>query len=803
MSTEICINYSNALREESHLHDSMNCSYSDIEKYSGQEEFKEALIGNVNKEFLFCKHRIHPAQEDIEGILGSERSIKAEATLDHCARANVPGALVYGAFVNHCGGQSTLPYHKKALYFASKAFLQGNYDAAGYLLDELKIIAHPLVGAYRLEFEINTNAEDLYYSFCRKASGKGFTRIELNEERSKMFEELIKPFISPGHELGGLSDGFPERIRCLAEDFSLGCISRLKRDQSPGEKDTDDLIHFVKCMEALCKVREYLKRHHNFTLTGWLNMLLKEVCAPSDDPSFSRTLFDKSMEILITRLFLENYKECTFVRNHEELKDLAEKTILEFEESEDSLSVDLYGKSPYVLRLIALYDLYIRNSETYNALIHKLNKCRDPLFYAAVKDLDIERLLAASLGDLRKHYNGTPVCTTDKGYFSYNREALSSYLSDRYSKLASVLRMLCDSVTIDPKDPILGNSFNTDCIRFIRCYMALDPVLAYNDCEFASKLSVFIQHTVDWHRLPPKMLADVEKPVPYYGYTSTSAIRLYFLRHLDGDYWSAASPYNEADHQLTLLRLQIAEQDLHSIVMTFSLFKDNPSENYDYLLKEFLHSICCHGFTQDFAICSLKLISAVAILIKILLNRAEEQEQKGKAGIAAECLSELMQREFVQKYLSHILWRDSGETPDNGLRERLNAYRTARENKFPKSSSENMIIGDSRDCGLYTLNLLNLRYREIKKIVSQNKKVNKETLSQKLSSYHKLLYTYNLCHPLANNGGIFSDFEQGNLSYIVNSFYPENIVIKSDAEDPENDTIEVPYPEQVEAESDE
>ena len=104
MSTEICINYSNALREESHLHDSMNCSYSDIEKYSGQEEFKEALSGNVNKEFLFCKHRIHPAQEDIEGILGSERSIKAEATLDHCARANVPGALVYGAFVNHCGG---------------------------------------------------------------------------------------------------------------------------------------------------------------------------------------------------------------------------------------------------------------------------------------------------------------------------------------------------------------------------------------------------------------------------------------------------------------------------------------------------------------------------------------------------------------------------------------------------------------------------------------------------------------------------------------------------------------------------
>ena len=101
------------------------------------------------------------------------------------------------------------------------------------------------------------------------------------------------------------------------------------------------------------------------------------------------------------------------------------------------------------------------------------------------------------------------------------------------------------------------------------------------------------------------------------------------------------------------------------------------------------------------------------------------------------------------------------------------------------------------------LNLLNLRYREIKKIVSQNKKVNKETLSQKLSSYHKLLYTYNLCHPLANNGGIFSDFEHGNLSYIVNSFYPENIVIKSDAEDPENDTVEVPYPEQVEAESDE
>ena len=130
MSTEICINYSDEISRYNDWFSDDKKSYSNLDVHE-KALLKEALSGNVKKEYDFAMSGISYCSGKLKNSLGDAEYARKEALLDHSAMAQVPDALVYAAFVNYFGGYATVPNRKKAFSYAAKACLQGNYNAVG------------------------------------------------------------------------------------------------------------------------------------------------------------------------------------------------------------------------------------------------------------------------------------------------------------------------------------------------------------------------------------------------------------------------------------------------------------------------------------------------------------------------------------------------------------------------------------------------------------------------------------------------------------------------------------------------
>lgn len=793
MSTEICINYSDEISRYNDWFSDDKKSYSNLDVHE-KALLKEALSGNVKKEYDFAMSGISYCSGKLKNSLGDAEYARKEALLDHSAMAQVPDALVYAAFVNYFGGYATVPNRKKAFSYAAKACLQGNYNAVGLFQDEMPTVIHPMVAVYKLEFFINPKARSLYGTFYRAFNGKVFDRLELSASQYEVFYRYsmektkddirIKLFLRSNHRL----------IIKMSSDFALGCMYKIMEDETPDEEDTKEFLHFMKCLHLLDEIKRALDRNTGSkNLIGSLNMLLDEVKDPYSNDSYSRIALDRGIEIVITRLFLENFSLLVHEKESDALKALADKIISELESEDGDYP---YKNSPYVLRIIGLYELYFRNSEIYQKLHNALNKCSVPEFYRIARALDLEELIVASLSDSSKKYKGDTIWLSHNGGLSYNKERFVSYLSDSYAELVFCLVRICDCVNMQSQFPVIYKHCHEQCVSLIRCYIARDPVLAYNDCEYSKKLSAFIKYAVDELSLPPQKLADIKRAVPFYGYTPTSAVGLYLLDN-SGKHRDEVSALNKTEQELVILRQQILEQDLNSILTSFTLLKDNPSENYDYLLKEFLHKlICLHLSHHTYETKEKELFSYTLSLLKLLLARAQSQNEHGKGGMAAECLSDLIHNRYLKSHLRLISLRFRGAEDFVELKERIDDFKPLKTYRYPRGKDDaSMIIGDCRDYGPYALNEVNSLFTYIKHMMKVGvvKDSFRSDLKQRLTHYYRLLLAYNLCNPLKENGKILESFVRGVISWLINVIYEDCELEKNKLDDFDYIPVKVPF----------
>ena len=768
-------------------------SYSNLDVHE-KALLKEALSGNVKKEYDFAMSGIFYGSGKLKNSLGDAEYARKEALLDHSAMAQVPYALVQVAFINYFGGYATVPNRKKAFSYAAKACLQGNYNAVGLFQDDMPSVLHPLIAVYKLEFFINPIARSLYSSFYRAFHGRVFDRVELSASQYESFYRYSMEKTKDNISVHLFLRSNLRLIIKTASAFALGCMYKIQKGLTPDEEDTREFLHFMKCLHHLDEIKRALDRNPRPKyIVGTLNMLLKEVKDPYDNNAYSRIAFDRGTEILITRLFLENYSLLVYENDCEALKALADRIIPELESDHE---VNPYQNSPYVLRVVGLYELYIRKNDLHQRLKNALDNCTVPEFYRIACALEPEKLLVASLSDSSKKYNGETVWVSHSDGLSYNRERFASYLSDAYAELVSCLIRICNCVNIQSQFPDIYRHCHEQCVSLIRCYIARDPVLAYNDCEYSKKISAFIKYAVDELSLPPQELADIKRAVPFYGYTHTSAVGLYLLDN-SGKHRDEVSALNKTEQELVILRQQILEQDLNSILTSFTLLKDNPSENYDYLLKEFLHKlICLHLSHHTYETKEKELFSYTLSLLKLLLARAQSQNEHGKGGMAAECLSDLIHNRYLKSHLRLISLRFRGAEDFVELKERLDDFKPLKTYRYPRGKDDaSMIIGDCRDYGPYALNEVNSLFAYIKHMMKVGvvKDSFRSDLKQRLTHYYRLLLAYNLCNPLKENGKILESFVRGGISWLINVIYEDCELEKNKLDDFDYIPVKVPF----------
>ena len=788
MSTEICINYSDEIIK--HLSGSLDTnesSYSSMGTHE-QVDFKQALSGNVNMEYMFAAAWMNYERGQLEYSLGDLKTLKKEALLDHSARAHVPDALVHNAYINYFCGMATVQCRKKSFNNLVSACIQGNYNGVGLLHDDFSSIKESLIAAYNLEFLINPRARSLYETFYSAFNNKSYESLSLSTEHYRKFFEFVKTHTANDFKMKITVASCRGLVLKLCESFSLGCIRKIEHDMTPDESDINEFLHFIKCFSILADIRRILEREYYRDLVGNLNCLLKEIRESSAEISITRHMFDRGLEIVIARVFLENYNECSEQKGTEALKALVNKT--SFSDRTLNLKID----SPYVLRLLGLYEVFFGNSEIHQKLNAALDKCTVPEFSRIVRELDIEKLVVSSLSDFSKKYNGEPICIIEYGLLYCNREILANYITDVYEGLVSNLVRICECVNMQSQFPIIYKNCHEVCVDFIRSYMSLDPVLAYNDCEYSRKLSAFIKYAVDELSLPPQMLAEIKKPAPYYGYTQTSAVGLYLLDNSVGKHWEEISALNKPEQEIVMLKQQIVEQDLNSIVMFFSLLKDNPSENYDYLLSEFLHKMSCfdeyeieeHGEAKE-------LFSNGMRLLEIFVTRAETQQHK-KNGIATELLQNLSSSPLFNNFFEDLSVLAGGKAAFEVFKKRLSAFDKVDARKYSENTVENMIIGDYRDYGLFAMNRGNYYFSEIRKLLTTEKLIEKDInkLKRMLTIYYRLLLAYDLCNPLSDNDSRLENFECGYVSCIRNRIYQSDEVVGGSSFDADKAVIKIP-----------
>ncbi|SFS33075.1 AAA+-type ATPase, SpoVK/Ycf46/Vps4 family [Succinivibrio dextrinosolvens] len=794
MSTEICINYSDELnRYVGCSLDNEESTYSSLGRYQ-KALLKEALSGNVKREYGFALSGNYTGSEDTKNSIGDSKTVKKEALFEHSALAQEPDALVHSAFQNYFGGLATEPDKKKAFCYATKACLQGNYDALGVLWENHPVITHPLYAAYRLEFLINSNARSLYRTFFRAFNRTlnrepfDFQSKELNTHQYTKFCAYSERLTEDEIELRRFYWSQRRMIIKMAFDFSLGSLKKIQEGETPDEADDKEYLHFLYCLSLLEEIRQETERHRSYrALAGLLNILRREVSDLSSHKSLSRILFDKGMEIVITRMYLENYSKLASHKGSNYLKALADRLITRFEDEKDT---NPYRRSPYCIRLISLYEVYIRNGNIHQELNEVLNKCTVPVFNIIANELAIEKLVASTLSDLSKKYKGETILIIENDKLSYNSKSLAGYLADAYKILASNLVRICEGVNTEPQSSIICKEFYVVCAAFIRGYMVLDPVLAYNNCEFSEALRDFIKYAIDNLSLPPQMLADIKKPVPYYGFTATTALGLYLLDNSEGKYSEQISILNKHEQEIVDLRLQILEKDLNKIVKSFDRIKDNPSDNYDYLLKEFLHKMSC--FDLDKIVRQHKskdMLSHACKLQQILITRALSQQSDTK-GIAAECVHELTLNRHFLPFLEKLEETSGGSSEFEELKKKLAAFESISETKYPKSL---LLIGGP-SYGLYAMNRLNSLFIDIRKLFSaaDTSEIDKDRLKQSLTHYYRYLLAYNLCNPLKENKELFAQFENGYIGCLQNRIYPTAEAISVEVNEAEDIMFKIP-----------
>ncbi|MDY6419125.1 MAG: ATP-binding protein [Succinivibrio dextrinosolvens] len=793
MSTEICVNYSDEISRYNDCFSDENKSYSNRDVHE-KALLKETLSGNVKKEYDFAMSGIFYGSGKLKNSLGDAEYARKEALLDHSAIAQVPYALVQGAFINYFGGYATVPNRKKAFSYAAKACLQGNYNAVGLFQDDMPSVLHPLIAVYKLEFFINPIARSLYSSFYRAFHGRVFDRVELSASQYESFYRYSMEKTKDNISVHLFLRSNLRLIIKTASAFALGCMCKIQNGLTPDEEDTIEFLHFMKCLHLIDEIKRALDRNPRPKyIVGTLNMLLKEVKDPYDNNAYSRIAFDRGTEILITRLFLENYSLLVYGNDCEALKALADRIIPELESDHE---VTPYQNSPYVLRVIGLYELYLRNSEIHQRLKKALDNCTVPEFYRIACALELEKLLVASLSDSSKKYNGETVWVSHSDGLSYNREKFASYLSDAYAELVSCLTRICDCVNIQSQFPDIYRHCHEDCVSFIRSYLALDPVLAYNDCEYSKKLSAFINYAVDRLSLPPHKLADIKKTVPFYGYTRTGAVGLYLLDKR-GKHCDEVSALNKTEQELAVLRQQILEQDLNSIVTAFTLQKDNSSENYDYLLKELLHKLICLDlsiFPYDTK--KKELFSCTLSLLKLLLARAQSQTEQGMGGIASECLSDLILNRYLKANLSILAMRFGCSEDYEKVEESLADFKPLKTCRYPRNNDDaSVIVGDCRDFAPYALNKAMSLFDYVKHMMRDGVVADnlKPDLKQGLTHYYRFILAYNLCNPLRENSILLKRFEAGFIKRPRSEIYPKSEFENNGPKDSDSRVVKIPF----------
>lgn len=787
MSTEICINYSDELikhlSESSDIDDS---SYSSMGTHE-QADFKQALSGNVNMEYMFAAAWKNYERGQLEYSLGDLKTLKKEALLDHSARAHVPDALAHNAFINYFGGMATVPNRMKSFNNLASAILQGNYNAVGLLHDDFSSIKESLIAAYNLEFLINSRAKSLYETFYSAVNDKSYESLSLSKKHHRKFYDFVRSHTADDLRLKLVFAYNRGLILKLCESFSLGCIGKIEHDMTPDEADTSEFLHFVKCFSILWEIRKILEREYSRGLVGNLKCLLNEIKESSAEFSITRDMFDRGLKIVIARIFLENYDKCSAQNDIEELKELTDKVIQSF-----GLKKFAFLKSsPYVLRLIGLYEVLFCNREIHIKQNDALDKCIVPEFCRIARELDIEKLVVSSLSDFSRKYNDETICRFVSDSLIWNTKNFTNYITAEYEGLVSKLVRICEYVNKLYQPHLIDQKCHEVCVDFIRSYMSLDPVLAYNDCEYSSKLSAFIKYAVDKLSLPPQMLAEIKKPAPYYGYTQTSAVGLYLLDNSEGKHWEEISALNKPEQEIVMLKQQIAEQDLNNIVMFFSLLKDNPSENYDYLLAEFTHKMCCFDeFRSEKQPKAKKLLSNTLRLLEILVSRAEAQQITNN-GIAAELLHDLSVSPLCNTFLSNLSSDEGDKISYEELKKRISAFEQVEVRKYPENTPETIIIGDYRDYGLFAMNRGNYYFTEISKLITTEKLSDKDInkLKRMLTVYYRLLLAYDLCNPFRD---IFDMFENGYIFRIINRIYPIEYVIHGGESEVDKDVVKIP-----------
>ncbi|WP_202109158.1 AAA family ATPase [Succinivibrio dextrinosolvens] len=790
MSTEICINYSDEiikhLSESSDIDDS---SYSSMGTHE-QADFKQALSGNVNMEYLFAAAWKNYERGQLEYSLGDLKTLKKEALLDHSARAHVPDALTHNAFINYFGGMATVPNRMKSFNNLASAILQGNYNAVGLLHDDFSSIKESLIAAYNLEFLINSRAKSLYETFYKAVNDKSYESLSLSKNHHRKFYDFVRSHTADDLRLKLIIAYNRGLILKLCESFSLGCIRKIEHDMTPDEADTSEFLHFVKCFSILWSIRKILEREFSRGLVGNLKCLLNEIKESSAEFSITRDMFDGGLKIVIARIFLENYDKCSAQNDIEELKELTDKVIQSF-----GLKKFAFLKSsPYVLRLIGLYEVLFCNREIHNKLNEVLDKCIVPEFCRIARELDIEKLVVSSLSDFSRKYNGETICRFVSDILIWNTKNFTNYITAEYEGLVSKLVRICEYVNKLYQPHLIDQKCHEVCVDFIRSYMSLDPVLAYNDCEYSRKLSSFIKYAVDKLSLPPQMLAEIKKPAPYYGYTQTSAVGLYLLDNSEGKHWEEISALNKPEQEIVMLKQQIVEQDLNSIVMCFSLLKDNPSENYDYLLSEFLHKMSCFDeFLIEQHREAKELFSNGMRLLEIFISRAETQQHK-KNGIAAELLQNLSSSPLFNNFFEYLSLLAGGKAAFDVFKKRLSAFDKVDARKYTENTVENMIIGDYREYGLIAMNRGNYHFRGIRKLLTAEKLSGEDLnkLKPRMTVYYRYLLAYDLCNPLKSNKELFENFELGSIGRIKNCIYPIGDVVRGRESDSDKDEVKIP-----------
>lgn len=755
MSTEICINLndelSNTLGDYSGL---ASQGFSGL-SFNEKSLLRKAFNGNVNKEYEFVAARLTPDYyASIRNKIGSKTLSAMEAALDHSAMANVPRALILAAYVNYFGGIATPPSKVKEKFYSARSILQGYYETVGILHDRNRKALNPIAAAYHLEQLLNSDDTNIYDQFRESCQN------DVNASENVLIKNLLKKISSemdPDKRL--FIKKHEKLINNYAQQFNIAGSYLSGNNRQSKDNVQKQLCQFAGILRLIIGQRERFVSASSIELSETLTDIKKEII-------FETETFDilyRGMEIVFSRFYLERFTGTEIKNDTSTLKDTVIRVISDFiDDSENSL----YQHSPYVARLVALYDIKFFHTDKYEKLNQTLEDCKDREFRDIAKKLRIEKLVVDSVSSLNRKNDKEGVCWFEDCQFGFNTVALNLYITATFFSLYHQLNSITEYISAHTReagfDSVSGiDGFHKECVKLISSCVDLDPVLAYNDCEYSHAISDLIRYLVDKTGLPPQMISHIEKEAPYYGYTKTTAANLYLGNKSKTRYPIEFGKIDKEEQKISQLKAHLVAETFNSNIESFESLKDSPSQNFDYLLKEYLYAILCILEESSGDLTTMNYYSTgVCKLFRILYDRGRIQlgdyGAQQSDGIAIDCLNEILRQPQFREVIGHLSCKYEYDKDFQRLKRQLmNYYYDEKPPKYPVPADYMYLSGDTRGtcCAKEDLELVSS--------VIQSHWIGDATdkfsqfISKEIILYSKNLLAYDLCCPHPSNKGLF------------------------------------------------